>query len=139
MDKQVDVPISVNVYDRLKPLAGGFDTPSTVIEKLLDFYESHQTIQKENVTSPDLEESTSLDIVFYPNDKVEFKSLLIAKKIAWVKLTMVDGSTVLKMWEANKFTEDSHLMGNLRSGYLRKWKTKKIVKAEISIEKHHLI
>lgn len=126
------IRISDEIYSRLESHAVGFDTPQNIIEKLLDFYETSDdaTEQPVNVNAS-LKEAVNLDIIYYPND-VQFKVDLLSCKEAYIKLTKTDGTSEIKHWNASRFTEDSSVNGNLRSGFLRDWRKKGICKAELS-------
>lgn len=135
MEKNINV--SEDQYKRLEALAEGFDTPTKVIERLLKFFEDNadRLPKVEAAKAPPITpvRSLQLEVVFFPNGETEFKKLLIQRKVAWIKLYKVDGSVETKMWKALSFTQDSDLMGNLRSGYLRGWKVKGIYKAVLAI------
>ena len=73
------------------------------------------------------------EIVFLPN-KENFKRDLLETKRAFVRLFYSDGHTETKTWNAQNFRENSDVVGNLRSGYLRDSAKKGIVKAEVSVE-----
>ncbi|MCF7353241.1 hypothetical protein [Vibrio sp. CK2-1] len=126
------VRISDEIYNRLESHAVGFDTPQNIIEKLLDFYETKSDSMTPLVkVNTDLQEAIHLDIIYYPND-VQFKEDLLTCKEAYIKLTKTDGTTEIKHWNASRFTEESSVNGNLRSGFLRDWSKKGICKAELS-------
>lgn len=126
------IRISDEIYSRLESHAVGFDTPQNIIEKLLDFYESENGFSIKEVNNCASEQgSIHLDIIYYPND-AQFKKNLLASKEAYIKLTKVDGSSEIKHWNASRFTENSSVNGNLRSGFLRDWRKKGICKAELS-------
>jgi hypothetical protein len=137
MEQQITMTSAL--FNRLESHAKGFDTPTNVIERLLDYYEKHQN----RLTPKDNEKpkeslpvkSFELEVLFFPNGEDVFKGALLERKLAWIKLFKTDGTFDLKLWKANDFTEKSDLMGNLRSGYLRGWKTKGIYKAVLAIEK----
>lgn len=137
MEKQITM--SSELYARLASHAKGFDTPTNVIERILDFFEEHQKCS----TAKELENpkvnlpvaSYSLEVVFFPDGEEAFKKALLEKRLAWVKLYKTDGSFVVKLWKAHDFREESDLMGNLRSGYLRGWRHKGICRAELAIDK----
>ncbi|EOV6289358.1 hypothetical protein ACN93C_004582 [Vibrio parahaemolyticus] len=126
------IRISDEIYRRLESHAVGFDTPQNIIEKLLDFYEDNDGSPNQVVeASTSLKEAIHLDIIYYPND-VQFKTDLLACKEAYIKLTKTDGTSEIKHWNASRFTEESSVNGNLRSGFLRDWRKKGICKAELS-------
>ncbi|NOQ63974.1 MAG: hypothetical protein GQ582_05630 [Methyloprofundus sp.] len=137
MQKTID--ILATLYERLGKLAKTFETPQDVISRLLDFY------KMEEIDSPLLEPEVTvikqynkLDIKFFPENLVQFKSLLLKEKQAWVLLHMNDGSKTLHQWNASRFTEGSNVLGNLRSGYLRDWRDKGIISADIAINRYEL-
>ncbi len=111
--------ITDETFQRLEARAVGFDKPEAVIIRLLDEIEGKTTVKP--------------DLIFHPADENEFKQQLIRRKEAQIVLYKADGSSEKLYWNANRFTEESNLRGNLWSGYLRGWKKKNIVKAEISI------
>ncbi len=128
------IRISDEIYSRLESHAVGFDTPQNIIEKLLDFYEVNDGLSNKSVeTNTPLKEAIHLDIIYYPND-VQFKTDLLACKEAYIKLTKTDGTSEIKHWNASRFTEESSVNGNLRSGFLRDWRKKGICKAELSTD-----
>lgn len=91
---------------------------------------------QENLTTPNFSKPETF---LYPADPVQFKALLIQSKEAWVMLHKSDGQRDLHHWNASRFTEHSDVMNNLRSGYLRNWRKKGIVKAEIAIDRLDLV
>jgi hypothetical protein len=137
-----NITVSADQYKRLEALAEGFDTPTNVIERLLNYFEnSADRLPKVEAVTPSLiapVRSLNLEVVFIPNTEIEFKNELLKRKVAWIKLYKVDNSVETKMWKAQSFTQDSDLMGNLRSGYLRGWKDKGICKAVLAIRAEDL-
>ena len=132
------IRIPSDLYQRLEKHAVGFASPASVIEKLLNFYEGNNSESSPviDVTSEDLPEK--LEVVFYPSNEEEFKSLFLTNKVAWILLRKTDGNDEWKQWALRGFTSTSSVMGNLRSGYLRDWKKKGIIKAEVAINKHDI-
>jgi hypothetical protein len=130
--------ITSQLYRRLETHAKGFDTPANVIERLLDYYEQQENIESTQAMEPDYSAPGELKILLYPEDESEFKALLLADKKAHVRLYRTDDSHETKEWSASRFSETSNLMGNLRSGPLRGWKSKGIYKAAIAINKDDL-
>ena len=132
------IRISTNIYQRLGRHAKGFETPSSVIEKILNFYEEQKGINSA-VNLKDLDNTpTSLEIIYYPPGKDNFKEAFLKTKKAYILIHKMDGTTELKEWNASKFGFNSSVDGNLRGGRLREWKEKGIFKAEISINKNDL-
>ena len=123
------IQISEELLQRLGKHSSGFKTPADVIAEMLDFYEKVDPLPY----------PSRLEIVYYPvNDAEHFKRLLLEHKFAYVKLSKIDGTSEIHLWHANRFTKESDLENNLRSGYLRGWRTKGICKAELSINKDDL-
>lgn len=120
------IRISDQLYARLESHAEGFDTPSALIERLLD--------AQDGLVIKEIKESTvKPELVFLPSDEDQFKKLLISGKQASVSLHRIDGSIEKRIWKADKISPSSNIRGNLWSGILRGWKKKGIVKAELSI------
>lgn len=136
------IRIQEELYKRLEKYAHGFDTPANVIEKILDFYERHSgnSIEAEQEKpNQSFELPSSLEIIYHPGGENIFKQELLKKKQAYILLHKIDGTSELKVWNASKFSPDSTINGNLRSGYLRGWKNKGIYKAEVAINKADII
>ena len=133
MNKNVEIPIAL--YQRLGSHVQGFENPASVIERILDFYEEKQGTKKTESVGTVLSLPSSLSITYYPSDEESFKKLLLQKKVAYLLLHKIDGTKDLKEWNAINFTDQSSVNGNLRSGYLRDWQKKGIIKAEISTDR----
>jgi hypothetical protein len=140
---KVQAEISKTTYDRLGAHARPFESLDQVITRMIDAYEKSQREEpasdlerQKQISHPD--EDRELEIKFFPEDEAEFKRLLLANRQAWIVLHKLDGSKQLKHWNIYKFTKDSHLRGNLSSGYLRDWKKKGICKAEVAINKEDI-
>lgn len=116
----VSILVSDEIFKRLEIRAVGFDTPERVIERLLDEVDSGTTQEKKPTIS------------FYPNE-CTFKSELLVHKRAEIVLHMRNGEREVIHWNANRFKPSSNLRANLWSGYLRGWKEKEIVSAELSV------
>lgn len=71
------------------------------------------------------------EVVYHPAGEMACQAAIVKAKAATVRLHYADGRVVDKHWRAYNFTEDSNLRGNLNTGYLRHWREKGIVKAEI--------
>lgn len=128
------IRISDDLYKRLESQAQGFDTPTGVIERLLDSYEGSKPTAKK----PSSKASTKPELVFHPGDESLFKKKLVESGKAYILLHYSDGTSKESVWNAQRFTLTSNLRGNLWSGYLRNWKKDGIVKAELAIEKSDL-
>ena len=146
---QKTIEISSNLYERLGKLAQTFETPQDVIIRILDSFEvvgskieSDRIVNKATSIlkneSQNVKRYNKLDINFFPPDLIQFKSLLLKEKQAWVLLHMVDGSKNLHQWNTSRFSETSDVLGNLRSGYLRDWRDKGIISADIAINKNDI-
>ena len=136
MKQSIEIPISL--YQRLSSHAKGFETPATVIERLLNSFEGQKSTEPDLSVKQTASLPISLEIVYYPTDEESFKQKLLQKKIAYLLLHKLDGTKEIKEWNASNFQPHSSVNGNLRSGYLRGWKNKGIVKAEISTNKNDL-
>ena len=140
MHKTIEIPI--DLYQRLGFHVEGFESPADVIERILNFYEEQTgaATTKTKAITPVVSQPVSLEIIYYPdNDERKFKENLLREKVAYLLLHKIDGSKEIKRWNALNFKPNSSVNGNLRSGYLRGWKKKGIVKAEISTNKNDLI
>ncbi len=139
------IEISRSLYERLGALAQPFETPEEVIERIISSCERVETVEPLSSgieTKKEVPEYVNtyskLNITFFPSQPRQFKKLLLSEKKAWVLLRMKDGSKHLHEWNALRFTEHSSVLGNLRSGYLRNWRKKGIVNAEVAIYKNDL-
>ena len=129
------IRVSEELYKRLGKYSYGFKTPADVIAEMLDFYE--RNVDPRPCPSPP--PPPRLEIVYYPvNDAEHFKRLLLEHGFAYVKLSKTDGTSETHLWNAARFAKESSVENNLRSGYLRGWRTKGICKAEVSINKDDL-
>ncbi|VAX11783.1 hypothetical protein MNBD_GAMMA25-2190 [hydrothermal vent metagenome] len=112
---------------------------------MVDYYEPKEAESSETESTPtktrfsnSVNTYQKLSINFIPEDPLQFKKLLLKEKKAWVLLHMTDGTKHLHEWNALRFTEHSDVLGNLRSGYLRNWRDKGIINAEVAIDKSEL-
>lgn len=133
------IRISDELYKRLELHASGFDTPSNVIERVLNSYEGITSVKE---SSSDVDEvltpSNKLEIVYFPNTEEAFKEQFLVSKKAYIKFFYTSGETEIKEWNAGDFKETSKVAGNLRSGYLRGWKDKGIFKAEVAVDRNEI-
>jgi hypothetical protein len=136
MKQTIEVPISL--FQRLSSHAKGFDTPAIVIERLLNSFEGQKHSEPTMSVDETVNFPTSLNIVYHPYDEESFKQELLKKKVAYLLLHKFDGAKELKKWNASNFQPHSSVSGNLRSGYLRGWKNRGIVKAVISTNRNDL-
>lgn len=136
MKRQIEV--SEEIYSRLESLARGFDTPESVIERILDNYdqklESNPPASFASPPRPIIRLNDQLELIFSPVDELKFKELLLKVKAAQIHMYKINGSKIVKTWRVKNFTESSNLKGNLLSGYLRGWREKGIYKAEVVID-----
>lgn len=130
------IRISDDLYRRLESHASGFDTPSNVIEIILNAYEgktSNSNFDNKNRNKRDVVPAVSLEILYASGSQEQFKNELLTHKKAYIKLQYTDGTSEIKEWNASRFNKHSSVDGNLRSGYLRGWKKRGICKAELGI------
>jgi hypothetical protein len=132
------IRISDELYKRLEAHALGFDTPSNVIERILDAFEGITTPIRTDPVDPEIQLASSLEIVYFPDTEEIFKQELLKCKKAYIKLHYTNGTSEIKEWNASKFDSSSSVNGNLRSGYLRGWKEKGIYKAELAVNRNEL-
>ncbi len=132
------IRISDELYRRLEVHALGFDTPSRVIETILNAYEEANLNVDTHTTSHDSKilPSSNLDIIYFADSEESFKQQLLVNKKAYVKLFYTNDTSEIKEWDASKFSDTSQVAGNLRSGYLRSWKKRGIFKAELTINRN---
>ncbi|MFH1216670.1 MAG: hypothetical protein V1706_09235 [Pseudomonadota bacterium] len=136
MNKNIEIPGSL--YQRLGLHANGFETPASVIERMVTFYEEQTGIGNKMPVEAMSMIPMSLEIVYYPSGEESFRQALLQKKVAYLLLHKIDGTKEFKEWNALSFNDRSSVNGNLRSGYLRGWKKKGIIKAEISTSRNDL-
>ncbi|RKZ79971.1 MAG: hypothetical protein DRQ35_03200 [Gammaproteobacteria bacterium] len=133
------IRISDSLYKRLEVHASGFDTPSNVIETILNAYEAMNPDIKPHIDTRNLAEmepATNLEISYCGISEEEFKQQLLENKKAYIKLYYTSDTTKIKEWKAFRFSSSSSVDGNLRSGYLRGWRDRGIFRAELSIHRH---
>jgi len=114
-----NINLTEDIFKRLEAKAIGFDTPEMVIKRLLDEVDGKPVIKPV--------------ITFDPSDENDFKKCLLETKEAEIAIYKADGTREIFHWNAPNFGEYSNLRRNLWSGYLRGWKEKNIVKAELII------
>ena len=133
------ITISDELYKRLGAYVSGFDnTPSNVIEAILNAYEEQSPNIKPNINAQSQSEvgpSHGLEISYEDGSEEAFKRRLLENKMAYIKLHYTNDTTEIKEWTASRFSPSSSVGGNLRSGYLRGWKRRGIFKAELSIHR----
>src|SRR3989338_9033625 len=108
------IRVTYELYRRLEAKAQGFDTPSSVIERLLDASEGDTTPRSFTETST----ASRPLLEFYPG-KPTFKAHLVSQKPGKVVLHYANGREEERTWHAQRFTASSNLRGNIWSGYLR--------------------
>ncbi len=114
-----NIELSDTTFSRLEKLAVGFDSPESVIIRLLNGAEG------KSETKPVL--------IFFPSDENEFKLKLIESKEAEVVMYKHDSTREITHWKASRLSQTSNLRGNIWSGILRGWKSKGIDKVEFSV------
>lgn len=130
------IRISDDLYKRLEAHATGFDTPSNVIENILNAFEGVTTDNlktQNNSKSHEIKPAKELEIIYFSDSEEDFKKQLLSTKEAYIKLHYTNGKSEVKKWNASRFTSKSRVDGNLRSGFLRGWKQKGIFRAELSV------
>ena len=141
------IRIPDELYNRLGLYASGFETPASVIERILDLYEQENPNAdtgaiKRVVPVNEMKPATKLEICYLAGSEVitddQFKQKLLQEQNAFVKLHYTNGESEIKEWNAKNFKASSRLDGNLRSGYLRGWKERGIFKAELAIDREEL-
>ena len=140
----VRIEITEELYERLGAHAKPFETPAQVIERLLTAAEEKASDTSLSQSLPHTTKSPGtnyppplagkLQINFFPSDPIQFKAQLLKHKEAWVRLYYQSGQTMTKHWVARSFKPTSDVMANLRSGYLRGWREKGIVRADVAID-----
>ena len=73
------------------------------------------------------------ELEFLPDKETFRKRLLKVHSAKWTILYS-DGRTEEGIWEAKNITESSNIIGNIRSGYLRNWRQKGIIKATFEVK-----
>ncbi len=127
------IRVSDNVYKKLGSLVIGFETPESVIIRLLK-QTGHTIEEKEKIISENI-----LPIILNPSDENVFKKLLLLKKNAIIKIIYNNGKVVERVWKANRISPESNVIGNLRSRpefRQGEWQRRKISKVEVSIDKN---
>ncbi len=133
------IRISNELYKRLEALASGFDTPSNVIEAVLNAYESNNPSPLSRSINSTLQPAANLDLVYLSGSEEKFKQELLSSRKAYIKLYFTNNSSEIKEWNISKFDQTSNVASNLRGGYLRDWKKRGIFKAELSINQKEFI
>ncbi|MEE3725200.1 hypothetical protein V2H21_07470 [Riemerella anatipestifer] len=101
------------------------------VSEQIDIFESESIIVNEENINYD-----TLEIQLYPNDTDEFKELLLIHKSALIKIYYSNGTIEVKEWKANRFSENSDVIGNLRSRIEFRqgnWQKLGILKVEVEI------
>src|SRR5690554_7237911 len=120
------IRISESLYQRLSAHAEGFDSPASVIERLLDQIEG---VDPKPASDHEATLMTRPELHFHPSEEL-FRKGLIEGKTGLVVLHFKDGTQVEKQWQSSRFTDSSNLRGNIWSGLLRNWEEKEIVAAD---------
>lgn len=125
------------LYKRLESHAAGFDSPVSVIERLLDYFESNPEDLDINRSASQVIKIKRPELVFYPSED-EFKENLLRFRRAFVSLHKSNGTIEKVEWTAFRFSRSSSLRGNLWSGILRNWESNDIIKAELSVNENEI-
>ncbi|MCA1773976.1 MAG: hypothetical protein LC677_15750 [Halomonas sp.] len=140
MSQVIRVPDKL--YKRLAVYAGGFETPTNVIEKILEFYErAHPIVDggERDVPIQEMQPANTLEILYFSDSEgiseEGFKDQLLDTKKAYIRMYYTNDTSEIKEWNASRFGASSSVDGNLRSGYLRGWKDRGIFKAELAINR----
>jgi len=136
------IRISDDLYKRLAAHASGFDTPSNVIERILNDFEGIDSYSNEESCSDtdcNIQQAEGLEIVYVGGSEEDFKQQLLELKKAYIKIYFTNNTSEIKEWNAVKFSESSKVAGNLRSGYLRNWQKKGIYKVELAVDRERII
>lgn len=119
----ISIDINEANFKRLEALTIGFDTPDSVISRLLDQAESRPEKKPK--------------IIFNPSTEEQFKRELLQSRLAEVCLhTNESKNKQYFSWGANKLKTESNLKANIWSGFLRGWKDKGINKIELTVLKN---
>ncbi|GBE14631.1 hypothetical protein BMS3Abin14_00677 [bacterium BMS3Abin14] len=94
------IRISDVIYKRLEAYARGFDAPNNVIERLIDFYETHQKDSKKSIststlTKSSIEAATSFNRnIRKPRDPKKEKELkkAVGKRLNWGDFKLISNS-----------------------------------------------
>ena len=132
------IRISDELYKRLEAHASGFDTPSNVIERVLDAFDGiipNSRADSSSVFNQEIQPARSLEIIYFPDSEEVFKQELLECKKAYIKLHYTNNTSEIKEWNASRLSSSSSVDGNLRSGYLRGWKERGIYKAELAVNR----
>jgi len=114
---------------------------SKASEKVTNDY-SEINIERNESQQNTLKKAVNFDIenggqlILLPDPKTFREKLL---KFHCAKLTIIynDGRIKEDIWNAKNITESSNIIGNIRSGYLRDWRQKGIVRATFEVEEIH--
>ncbi|MGI9337692.1 MAG: hypothetical protein ACR2P4_04180 [Gammaproteobacteria bacterium] len=140
MTQKITFQLDEGVCSRLALYAAqnGLGSWSEAIEDMLAKCESYSAAApvvappKPAIAQPHLR---SPEVIYYLDDKPvserECQMAIIATKMATVRIFYANGRLENKQWHAANIGEDSYLRGNLNSGYLRGWRNRGIVKAEV--------
>jgi hypothetical protein len=105
------IRISDNLHKRLEKHAVGFDTPASVIERLLNKIEGVDNAEGLKKA----EKKDLLPIFLEPSNIDKFKEKLLEHRKASICIRYSDGEVEEKPWNASRFTVESDVIGNLRS------------------------
>jgi hypothetical protein len=133
--KTIEIP--ADLYSRLSSHAVGFDTPASVIERLLNNAGKPSAAEPVKLDRHDfMSRITTAEIVYFPNNnEAEFKRNFLEKKRAFVGLVFFGLDPRICEWNLQRFSETASVRGNLFTGYLRGWRERGIYKSFVSTER----
>ena len=102
-----------------------------------DFYAASSVPQAGGASRPDAPHNDVLPISFDPHGAVACKQALLIEKVAEISVVYADGRTEVRHWDASRFSDDSNLIGNIRSRPdLRQgiWQSRGIVKVHVRVK-----
>jgi len=95
--------------------------------------QEEDTVKKDDTQNISFLNNNTPQLSLLPDEDTFRKKLLIHKKANWT-LVYADGKEEKGIWNANNFKESSSVTSNIRSGYLRNWKNKRIIKAIFEVK-----
>lgn len=125
--------INVAVFFEMNELAGGLRElrEASINAKYYSGEKKVSSISKKH------SRNNTLPIELNPPDVEEFKRLLLISKEAYITTYYINDDPETKLWNANRFTETSDVLGNLRSRpnfRNSSWKNQGIQRVYVSIE-----
>jgi len=125
---QDDIDLIKNICERMN----GKIVTNIIENEIKRETEIETMASSETITTDDFVNELQL----LPNKKIFREKLLKFRNARWT-ITYKDGRIEKGIWPAKNITESSNIIGNIRSGYLRNWKEKGIVKAIFEVEEKY--